>query len=68
MAREAARQMGLQLVERHFTSVEELQAAVRALRAGEVHAYLAVCLLCSRMASNQAQLIIDMARNKKLPN
>ena len=64
MAREAARQMGLQLVERHFTSVEELQAAVRALRAGEVHAYLAVS---DPTASNQAQLIIDMARNKKLP-
>ena len=64
MAREAARQMGLQLVERHFTSVEELRAAVRALRAGEVHAYLAVS---DPTASNQAQLIIDMARNKKLP-
>jgi putative tryptophan/tyrosine transport system substrate-binding protein len=63
-AREAARQMGLQLVERHFTSVEELQAAVRALKAGEVHAYLAVS---DPTASNQAQLIIDTARDKKLP-
>jgi ABC-type uncharacterized transport system substrate-binding protein len=64
LAREAARQMGLQLVERHFASVEELQAAVRALRAGEVHAYLAVS---DPTASNQAQLIIDTARDKKLP-
>jgi putative ABC transport system substrate-binding protein len=63
-AREAAQQMGLQLVERHFTSAEELQAAVRALRAGEVHAYLAVS---DPTASNQAQLIIDTARDKKLP-
>jgi putative ABC transport system substrate-binding protein len=63
-AREAARQMGLQLVERHFTSVEELQAAVRALRAREVQAYLAVS---DPTASNQAQLIIGTARDKKLP-
>jgi putative ABC transport system substrate-binding protein len=63
-AREAARQMGLQLVERHFASVEELQASVRALRAGDVHAYLAVS---DPTASNQAQLIIDTARDKKLP-
>jgi hypothetical protein len=35
-----------------------------ALRAGEVHAYLAVS---DPTASNQAQLIIDTARDKKLP-
>ena len=64
LAREAAQQMGLQLVERHFASVEELQTAVRALRAVEVHAYLAVS---DPTASNQAQLIIDTARDKKLP-
>jgi putative ABC transport system substrate-binding protein len=64
LAREAAQQMGLQLVEHHFTTVEELQAAVRALRAGEVHAYLAVS---DPTASNQARLIIDAARDKKLP-
>jgi putative ABC transport system substrate-binding protein len=64
LAREAARQMGLQLVEQHFVSVEELQAAVRALKAGEVHAYLAVS---DPTASNQAQLIIDTARDKKFP-
>jgi putative ABC transport system substrate-binding protein len=64
LAREAARQMGLQLIERHFASVEELQAAVRALRSGEVDAYLAVS---DPTVSNQAQLIIDTARDKKLP-
>ena len=64
LARELAGQMGLQLVERHFTSADELQAAVRALREGEVHAYLAVS---DPTASNQAQLIIDTARDKKLP-
>jgi putative ABC transport system substrate-binding protein len=64
LAREAARQMGLQLVERHVASAEELQASVRALRAGEVDAYLAVS---DPLASNQAQLIIDTARIRRLP-
>jgi putative tryptophan/tyrosine transport system substrate-binding protein len=62
LAREAAQQMGLQLVERHVASVEELQTGVRALRAGEVDAYLAVS---DAIASNQAQLIVDTARVKK---
>src|SRR6266705_6320296 len=64
LAREAAQQMGIQFVERHIASVEELQASVRALRAGEVDAYLAVS---DAIASNQAQLIIDTARIKRLP-
>jgi putative ABC transport system substrate-binding protein len=64
LAREAGHRMGLQLVERHIASAEELQAGVRALRAGEVDAYLAVS---DAIASNQAQLIIDAARVKKLP-
>jgi putative ABC transport system substrate-binding protein len=63
-AREAAQQMGLQLVERHIASATELQSAVRALRAGEVDAYLAVS---DAIASNQAQLIIETARVKRLP-
>jgi putative tryptophan/tyrosine transport system substrate-binding protein len=62
LAREAAQQMGLQLVEWHVASVEELQTGVRALRAGEVDAYLAVS---DAIASNQAQLIVDTARVKK---
>jgi putative ABC transport system substrate-binding protein len=62
LAREAAQQMGLQLVERHVASIEELQTGVRALRAGELDAYLAVS---DAIASNQAQLIIDTARVKK---
>jgi putative ABC transport system substrate-binding protein len=64
LAREAARQMGLQLVERHVATVEELQAGVRALRAGEVDAYLAVS---DPIASNEAQFIIDTAKVKRLP-
>jgi putative ABC transport system substrate-binding protein len=64
VAREAAQQMAIQLVERRVASVEELQAGVRALGAGEVDAYFAVS---DPMAANQAQLIIDASRLKKLP-
>jgi len=64
LAREAARQMGLQLIERHVASAKELQASVRELRAGEVDAYLAVS---DPIAGNEAQLIIDTAKVKKLP-
>jgi ABC-type uncharacterized transport system substrate-binding protein len=64
LAREAAQQLGVQLVERHFATVEELQTSVHALKAGEVDAYLAVS---DPAASNQAQLIIDTARVKRLP-
>ena len=61
---EAIRLRGVELVERHIASVEELQAMMRALRTGDVDAYFAVS---DAVASNQAQLIIDTARNKRLP-
>jgi putative ABC transport system substrate-binding protein len=64
LAREAAKQMGIQFVERHVGSVEEFQAGVRALRAGEFDAYLAVA---EPIVTNQAQLMIDTARAKRLP-
>ena len=64
LAREAARQMGIKLFERHVTSPDELQAAMRALKAREVDAYLAVS---DSVASNQSQFIVDTARVKKLP-
>ncbi|HEY7320803.1 MAG TPA: ABC transporter substrate-binding protein [Candidatus Binatia bacterium] len=64
LAREAVRQLGLQLVERHVGSGEELQAGMRALRTGEVDAYLAVS---DPIASNEAQFIIDTAKVKRLP-
>src|SRR5439155_23801059 len=56
LAREAARRMGVEFVERHVLSVEELQAGVRALRAGEVDAFFQ---LADPMVLGQAQLIID---------
>jgi len=64
LAREAARQMGIQFVERHVASVEELQAGIRAVRAGEVDAFFQ---LADPMVLGQAQLIIDTARRIRLP-
>jgi ABC-type uncharacterized transport system substrate-binding protein len=63
LARETAAQEGIQFVERHVASVEELQASVRALRAGEVDAVFEVS---DALVVVQDQLIIDMARAKKL--
>ena len=64
LAREAARHMGVELVERHIASVEEIQAGIRALRAGEVDAFFKVS---DPLVDNQAQLIIDTARVIRLP-
>jgi putative ABC transport system substrate-binding protein len=61
---EVARVRGIDLIERHFASVEELQAGIRAVRVGEVDAFFQ---LSDSMVNNQAQLIIDTARVKKLP-
>jgi putative ABC transport system substrate-binding protein len=64
LARAAAQQMGIQFVERPVASVEELQAGVRALKAGEVDAFFQ---LADPLVLGQAQLIIDTARRIKLP-
>ena len=64
LGREAARKMGIQLIERHVTSDEELQNNVRTLKDGEAYAYLAVS---DPIASNQSQVIIEAAITKRLP-
>jgi ABC-type uncharacterized transport system substrate-binding protein len=58
LGREAARKMGIQLIERHVTSDEELQNNVRTLKGGEADAYLAVS---DPIASNPSQVIIEAA-------
>jgi putative tryptophan/tyrosine transport system substrate-binding protein len=63
-ARGAARQMGIQFVERHIASVEELQTGIRALRSGEVDAFFEVS---DALVQINDQLIIDRARDVKLP-
>jgi len=64
LAREEARRLQVQLVERHVATVEELQTGMRALKAGEMDAYFAVS---DPIAGSQDQLIIDTARVKRLP-
>jgi putative ABC transport system substrate-binding protein len=64
LAREAGKQFGIQLVERHATSVEELRQRLGALKAKEADAYF---YTSDAMVTSQAQLVIDMATSKKLP-
>src|SRR6266542_3025031 len=64
MAREAARQLKVELVERPVVSVEELRAALRALRPGEVDA---IAYVSDGMVTSQADLVIETARAKRLP-
>ena len=63
-AREAARQLKVEIVERRITSGEELRAALRALRPGEVDAHFHVA---DSLMTRYADLVIEAARAKKLP-
>jgi putative ABC transport system substrate-binding protein len=62
--REAARQLHVEVVERHVASVEELRLGIQALQAREVDAFL---YSEDAMVVSQAQFIIDAARTKRLP-
>jgi putative ABC transport system substrate-binding protein len=62
--REAARILGLELIERRVTSVEELQEALQAFKTGEADAFVAVS---DAMIDSQLQSVIEMAKIKKLP-
>jgi putative ABC transport system substrate-binding protein len=61
---EAVRLRGVEFVERHVASVEEFQAGMRALRAGEADAFFTVS---DAMVNNQIRFIIDTAKVKRLP-
>jgi ABC-type uncharacterized transport system substrate-binding protein len=64
LAREEAKRLGLKLMERHVASVEDLQKGVQGFKAGEADAFL---YSPDPMVGSQAQLIIDMAKTKRLP-
>jgi putative ABC transport system substrate-binding protein len=64
IARDAARQLKVELVERLVASVEELRAGLRALRPGEADALFYVS---DAMVGSQTERIIETARAKKLP-
>ena len=63
-ARDAARQLKVMLVERPVASVEELRAALRALRSEEVDA---IGYVSDAMVTSQATEVIDTAIARKLP-
>lgn len=62
--RDAARQLKVELVERRVASVEELRAALRALRPGEVDG---LAYVADAMVTSQVDLVIEAARTKRLP-
>ncbi|MBI4169201.1 MAG: ABC transporter substrate-binding protein [Acidobacteria bacterium] len=64
LGREAARTLGVQLIERHVRSAEELRLGLGALKPREVDAYFHTP---DAMVTSQALLIIDAARVKRLP-
>jgi putative ABC transport system substrate-binding protein len=64
LARDTARQLKLELVERRVASVEALQAALRALRPGEADA---IGFVADAMVTSQAELVVETARAKRLP-
>jgi putative tryptophan/tyrosine transport system substrate-binding protein len=64
LARQAGKQFGVQLVERHATSMDELRQRVGALKAKEADAFF---YTTDGMVTSQAQLVIDMATSIKLP-
>ena len=63
-AREAARQLKIEILERHVASVQELRQSLIALRAQDADAYFHSN---DGMVTSQAQFINDTARAKKLP-
>src|SRR5262249_9254372 len=64
LAREAGRQLGVEVIERHIASAAELQGRLRALKAGEADAFFQVS---DAVVLSQAQAVIDAARALRLP-
>jgi putative ABC transport system substrate-binding protein len=63
-AREAARRLNIEIVERHVASVHELRLGLQALKVREVDAYF---YTNDPMVAAQAPFIIDTARANRLP-
>ena len=64
LGREAARKMGVELVERHVRSADELRLALEKLKPREVDA---IFHINDSLAASQAPMIIEAARLKRLP-
>ncbi len=64
LGREEAQQLNVKLAERQVKSIEELNAGLDALKAGEFDAYL---YMPDPMVVSQAPRIVEVARAKRLP-
>ena len=64
IARDAARRLKIELIERPVASVDELRAGLSALRPGEADALF---FAADAIMSSQSQLFIETARAKRLP-
>jgi putative ABC transport system substrate-binding protein len=56
--------MGIQFIERHISSIEELKTGVRALNVGDVDAFFEVS---EALVQVNDQLVIDATSEKRLP-
>ena len=63
MAREESKRLGIKLVERHVSSVDELRMVLNGLKTGEADAFF---YTPDAMVGSHSQLIIDTAKAKKL--
>lgn len=64
IARDAARQLKVKLIERPVASVEELRAGLSTLRPGDAEAFI---YASDAMMVSQEQLIVDTSKAKRLP-
>jgi len=64
LGRDAGQRLGVQFVERHVGSVEDLRQGLQALKPGEADAFFQVS---DGTVTSWAQLIIDIAKTKRLP-
>jgi ABC-type uncharacterized transport system substrate-binding protein len=64
LARQEAKRLGINLIERHVKSIDELRKGIQGLKAGESDAFF---YIPDAMVVGEAQLIIDSARAAKLP-
>jgi putative tryptophan/tyrosine transport system substrate-binding protein len=64
LGREEARRLHVEFIERHVSSVKELQAALGALKAEEADAYF---YTADAMMASQYRLVIEMAKDKRWP-
>ena len=64
LARKAAPQFGIQVVERHAGSVDELRQALTAIKPREADAYF---YISDSMVNSQAHSVLEITQSKKLP-